>query len=418
MLVRYYPRAGAFVTACMTVAMCVPLSGGAAEWSAEPSVRLRREYNDNINLTLQPHNSVNGSIITPKLDFGARAEIWQINATAELSRRRYSGESDLDRDDNTFRLASQYATERDTWRLEGNRTLDSVLSDELTSADIGVVQVQKRRESHGISPSWTRTLTETMQLQLAYQLNDVSYANGQSVGLYDYRYSYTTARLTNYLSEQTQVFVTGGYSAFHVPATGFDSVGRIFQIGIARNFSETLQGSVLAGARRTESLTQGGQPIYTRISTIFGDLLVQTGVTTDVRSEETSATFNGSLDKKFEKSRMNLTLSRSLDPSGSGGQVEQDSLDFRLNHPLTSRFELLFSAYALKSRTLESNISSNDRRYYYVEPGAYWHLSQEWKLSVGYRYTNLRREYEPKDATSNSVYLTLAYYPLKMSISR
>lgn len=271
MLVRYYPRAGAFVTACMTVAMCVPLSGRAAEWSAEPSVQLRREYNDNINLTLQPHNSVNGSVITPKLDLGSRTEIWQINGTAELSRRRYSGESGsgLDRDDNTFRLASQYATERDTWRLEGNRTLDSVSSDELTSADTGVVQVQKRRESHGISPSWTRMMTETMQLQLTYQLNNVSYVNSQSVGLYDYGYRVATARLTNQVSEQNLVFVTGGYSAFHVPATGFDSVSRTLQAGISRNFSETMQGTLLAGARRTESLTQGGKPIYTRISTIF-----------------------------------------------------------------------------------------------------------------------------------------------------
>lgn len=411
------------MTACMTVAMCVPLSGGAAEWSAEPSVRVRREYNDNINLTLQPHNSVNGSIITPKVDFGSRAEIWQINATAELSRRRYSGESGLDQDDNTFRLASQYATERDTWRLEGTKTLDSVSSDKLTSADTGVVQVQKRRENHGISPSWTRMLTETMQLQLAYQLNNVSYVNSQNIGLYDYRYRVATARLTNWVSEQNQVFVTGGYSAFHVPATGFDSVSRTLQAGISRNFSETMQGTLLAGARRTESLTQGGKTIYQRSFGFDANgnlviFLVPVGVTADVRSEETSVTFNGSLEKKFEKSRVNMTVNRSLDPSGSGGQVEQNSLDFRLNRPLTSRFQLLFNAYALKSRAVEGNISSNDRRYYYVEPGAFWQLSQEWNLSVGYRYTNLRREYESKDATSNSVHLMLAYYPLKMSISR
>ncbi len=386
-------------------------------------MRVRREYNDNISLTLQPHNSVNGSVITPKLDFGSRTEIWQINGSAELSRRRYSGVSGLDRDDDTFRLASQYATERDTWRLEGTQTLDSVFSDELTSADTGVVQVQKRRESHGISPSWTRMLTETMQLQLAYQLNNISYVNSESVGLYDYRYRVATARLTKQVSEQNQVFVTGGYSAFHVPATGFDSVSRILQAGMSRNFSETMQGTLLAGARRTESLTQGGKTIYQRALGFdaSGNLvffLVPVGVTTDVRSEETSVTFNGSLEKKFEKSRMNLTLSRSLDPSGSGGQVEQDSLDFRLNRPLTSRFQLNLDAYALKSRAVEGNISSNDRRYYYVGPGAYWQLSQEWNMSAGYRYTNLRREYESKDATANSVYLTLAYYPLKMSISR
>ena len=380
----------------------------------EPSVRVRYEYNDNITLTTQPHKSVNGNLIAPKVELGSRAEAWQINGTAEITRRRYPGESSLDRDDNTFKLASQYSIARDTWRLEGTRTLDSVLSEEL-SADTGAVQVQKRRETHGVSPEWTRMLTDKTQMQLAYNLSDISYVNGENVGLYDYRYSVASLRLSHQTSERSQIFATAAYSAFHVPATGFDSVSRIFQAGVARNFSETLQGSLMAGVRKTESLTQGGKPIY---EPFFLGGLIQTGVTADTRREETSPTLNASLDKKFEKSSMNLTATRSLDPSGSGGQVEQDSFDFRWNRPVTSRFQFKFNAYTLNSRTVEGNISNNDRVYSYAEPGAYWQMSSEWVVNVSYRYTHTKRENEAKAATANAVYLTLAYYPLKMSISR
>lgn len=141
-------------------------------------------------------------------------------------------------------------------------------------------------------------------------------------------------------------------------------------------------------------------------------------MTTDIHSEDTGLTFNGSLEKKFEKSRVNMTVNRSLDPSGSGGQVERDSFEFRLNRPLTSRFQFYLNAYTFKSRTVEGNISNDDIRYYHIEPGTLWQLSREWNLNVAYRYINLKREYESKAATANFIYLTVAYYPLKMSISR
>ena len=402
MLVRYYPGAGVFVTVCVAVAVCVPMSCGAAEWSAEPSVRVRREYYDNYNQTVEQHHSVSGYMIGPKLVLGSRAEAWQINGSAELSHWRYPGDSSLDRDDNTFNLVSQYATERDIWRLEGTSVRDSVFTYDRASADTGTVQVPTLRETHGISPSWTRMLTETMQLQLAYQLNDVSYVNGQSVGLYDYRYGVTTARLTSQLSEQNQVIVIGGYSAFHVPSTGFDSINRNIQIGASRTFSESMQGTLLAGARRTESLTQGGKIIYRRELDpyefiVFGRIayiLVPVGVTTDTRSEKTGSTFNGSLEKKFERSQVNLTLARSLDPSGSGGQIEQDSIEFRWRRQMTSGFQFSLNVNTQNSRIVEGNISNNDRKYYYVEPSVYWQLSPEWTLSGAYRHTNLKRDYE------------------------
>ena len=39
----------------------------SAEWSAEPSVTLRQDYNDNINLTSAPHKPVWGTILSPAI---------------------------------------------------------------------------------------------------------------------------------------------------------------------------------------------------------------------------------------------------------------------------------------------------------------------------------------------------------------
>ncbi|WP_372521494.1 surface lipoprotein assembly modifier [Sulfuricaulis sp.] len=418
MPVRHHFGVYVFMAACLSATLSMPLVCGAAEWTVEPSALFGLIYNDNINLTTQPHDSVNGNVITPRLDLGMHTQAWQVTGSAEASRIRYSGDSGLDRNDNAFSLSSAYHSERNTWQLDANSTRDTPLAGQQTSADTGAVQTQTIRESHGFSPSWTRMLTENIKLQLMYQLNDTSYVNGQSVGLYDYRYSTASTTLSNQLSENSQVFVTGSYSSFHVPATGNDSTTRSFQVGITQNFSESMKGTLQAGARRTETLIQGGQPVYTRFSTPFGVVLIQTGVTSDARSQVTSSVFSGSLEKKYELTRMSASLSRSLVPSGSGSVVLQDSFDFGLNREITSRLSAFINLNSLKISNDQSNISNNNNVYYHAETGVNWAWSQEWSLNMSYGYSRVKRESEDKAATGNAVYLTLIYRPLKTSISR
>ena len=61
----------------------------SAEWAARPSIRTGLEYNDNPQLTIQPHDSVHGYTIAPKLDLSVNSEIWQIMGSMEASRKRY-----------------------------------------------------------------------------------------------------------------------------------------------------------------------------------------------------------------------------------------------------------------------------------------------------------------------------------------
>jgi len=212
--------------------------------------------------------------------------------------------------------------------------------------------------------------------------------------------------------------VTGSYSSFNTPATGNDSTTRFFQVGITQNFSESTQGTLAAGARRTETLTQGGYPVYTRFSTPFGDVLIQTGVTSDARIEDTSSVFSGSLEKKYELTSINMSFSRSLAPSGSGSEVEQDSFDFRLNRIMTPHLSAYINLNSVIVRDDQGNISNNNRPYYHAELGANWTWTQELSLNMSYGYSRVKREFEDKAAIANSARLTLIYRPLKMSISR
>ncbi len=408
-----------FIVTSMLASLTLPVKGGAAEWTAEPAVKMRREYNDNFRLSIFPQKSVNGSIITPALDLGVAGPVWNIGFGAEATQRRYSGQEGLDRDDSLLKLSSLYKTERSTWQLNASRARDSAVTSEQVDADTGTVQTLKDRETDTVTPSWIWMYSQRTKLQLAYQQTEVAYdENSLGAGLYDYRYRTVSATLANQLSERNQVFMSAGYSEYHVPITGFDSETRNVQAGITRNFTESTKGTLQAGQRRTESFTKGGTPTYTYFSTASGIFRIQTGVTQDTRTQSTGSVFSGNLEKKSESTDWNFLLSRALNPSGSGGQVEQDTFGLKLNNRLSPRIGMHVDGGALKVRTEEGNISNSERTFYDLGVGVFWQWRREWGVGTNYRYAHVKRVYENEAADSNSVNLTLIYRPLKMSISR
>jgi hypothetical protein len=411
-----------FIVTGMLVTLAMPRPGTAAEWTAEPAVTARHEYSDNINLSARQRNSVRGSFITPSLDLGVNTPIWHLSGGVSATQRRYSGQAGLDRDDEASRLSAAYGTERNRWQLSASRSLISLLSSDLISSDTGVVQAQQQTETKTITPTWTWNYSERTLLQVMYQQSDVSYENTRSASLYDYDYRSATATLSNQISVLNRIFVTGGYSRFHVPDTEFDSDTRSLQVGATRNFSPTTQGTLQAGLRNTESFTRGGNPIFTRFSTIINgevvDVLVQTGVTQDSRRESTSSVFSGSLERKFEKTLARLAMNRTLSPSGSGGQTEQDVVSFYFRNPLSPRLTLSVNANWQKTSAFEGNVSNNDLTYYNFSSGIDWRWLRDWSVGMDYKYAHVNREHENAAADSNSVGLSLIYRPVKTSISR
>ena len=412
-------------SACLIVTPGLSVIVRAAEWTAEPAITGRYEYNDNINLSIQPHSSVRGSFLTPSLDLAVNMPVWQVSAGLSATQRRYSGQAGLDRDDKTSWLSTAYQTERHTWQLAASRSLDSLLSTDIITPDTGVAQAQLQTETRSISPSWIWRYSELTTLKAVYQQSTISYDEDiLNSSLYNYDYWATTARLSRQITEVNEIFVTGGYSRFRVPNTGFRSDTRSFQVGATRTFSETVQGTLQAGRRSTESLTRGGNPIYTLYSFIdpisgqIVDIKVQTGVTQDSREENTGAVFDGNLERKFERALARLTLSRSLNPTGSGGQSVQDTLGLIISHPLKERMTFSMNANLLETSYISGNITNTGLTYYDLSPGLNWQLLRDWTLGLNYRYAHVKRVSESESGKSNSVYSFVTYRPTKLSVSR
>jgi hypothetical protein len=419
-----------FAVSFGVMAMSVfPPSAFAEEWFMTPSLRLSYEQNDNIRMTLQPHKTVHGSIIAPRVDLGVQSEIWGITGSAEIARKRYSGEPDLNRDFETFRLSSLYKTERNSFLLDASRVNDAAISGELVDPDIGRTTTQKSRRTESVQPMWRWSITERAQIQLGYQLSEASYVDGESVGLYDYRNRTATATWSYMLSPRSQFFFTASNSRFRVPevslesqipsvSQNFTAIHRVnsrtpsYRVGIGHTFSATMSGTIMVGRRKTST----DREVFNCAP--FTPTLYQC-IFNLTETHDTGTTFSGDLRKEFEKFSISAKLSRDIAASGLGTEVEWDTLNIQIDRPFTARLKGTLTASANNSRHLaDADVSNVDMKYYYIQPALQWFWTREANLSLAYRYNHLKQEDEDQAAQSRAIYLSLVYTWAKYSISR
>ncbi len=385
----------------------------AAEWSISPSFSMQGDYDSNILLTTQSHDSVTSTTVSPRLDLGVASSNWQLTGGAELTRRRFPGRNDLNSDAQNLNLGSFYRTERSVWQLNAESASTFYLVDRAINSDIGLFSVNTGFDRKSITPSWTWSATELTQLQLMYSQNDISYVNGQANGLYDYRSSTLSLKLSTQWDMYTQVYVSPAYSYFRVPATTFESKTTSGEVGVTHTFSQTTSGALSVGGRNTSS-----ERVIRPCALFIGpDCFLF--VDQRIYSRDASSIYSASFDKQFEVVHLSASIKRSFDPSALGQQVRTDLATISIGRPLTPTLDGTLTMVGQKINSETGDTSGvDDRRFYQIEPSLRWRWSPEWNIAAAYRYTHLRRVSETKAATSNSAYLTVRYQWPKISISR
>lgn len=392
-----------------------------------PSFRLEGERNDNFSLTTLPHTSVTGTLVSPRIDLGVQAPVWQINGSAEFVRQSYSDRSSLGRDSQQYRLFSKYMTERTTWSLGGSRSYAPMLVGNVLDPDVGISQLRKERKSSGYAPAWAWTMTERTQLQLGYQNSDITYEDGQIFSLFDYTTRGITASLSNQLSFLTSISINLGYSIFEVPANGFESKSASLNGGLSHSFSDTLKGSFSVGAQKTQSEGIIKDCILKNTTGVnlvspTGEIIPPGGCVqfsnVPTIQDQTSTLMGASIDKQFDVTRFSVNFNRSIVPSGSGILVQTDVLNFQASRLFSPSLTGSLSAGIYDISSSFGAASGADRRLIYVNPGLSWQLTQRWKLESSFRYNVLKSENDPNDAVGRAVSLNFSYQGSRVSISR
>lgn len=424
---KTYPRINlAIVALALTTASgCVV----AAEWSVEPTVTLRQEYNDNINLTALPHKAVWGTILSPAITFSGKSETLEVSGGAQLNFNRYTGAKGLDSDDRIFAFASQLINERNTWGLNVTSRRDSTRATE--QASTGNVLPRAQRNALVITPSWVHSLTDRLTLRLEYTINNVTYDDGATVGLVDSKYEGVVASAVYLLTDTDKLTLSGAHSKSTSIGSSVSNTDEI-RAGITHAFSETLQGDVQVGMRRTTStyLTDvyscpgiRGTPI--KLGSVYqcaekfgaGYAVFGAAQLVDPRTSTSGTSLNLGLSKKMgETDSLTARLSRDISPSGRGLLIETDHLSLgyskRFSETLSGSINTDLYRYRYPS------IANSGGQYFTIAPTLSWQLSEWWFLDSGLQYANQKIEGATTSVSSNLIYGSIRYNWPKIAVSR
>lgn len=386
--------------------------GGAAhgaEFSATPSVSLYSEYNDNLQLTTQPHDSIWSFDLSPRLSLARRTERSSVKLDGRADLRRYLGHSSYDTDDVSLDLSSHYATELDRWSLAASAVRNTTLTGELEASGVlGGKRIPRR--SYGFNPSWTRQVDAQTSVQLAYNLSDVSYPGSTSYT--NYRYQEVDGSVIRQWNAKTQISFTALGSRFESPASQSKTDTLGMQAGLTYSFSENAQGSVTAGWRSSK----GSGLLKERVAVPFPPyyLVIERNQTTT----STGALLSASWEQRFERGTATVSLSRNLSPGGLGVLYQTDQATLHAVRHFAPTTDLTLDIVAVQNSAAQGGTSGTNRKYISVSPGIRWRLTPWWLMAAHYQYRRQKYVSVANSASGNSVSLSIQYTWPRWSASR
>lgn len=372
--------------------------GQGAEWSVEPSVSAKGEYDSNLLISPGAQEGTSSYWISPGAKFAGSTESLKVSGKVASDFVQFYGGIERTNINLFFPLSALYRGERSTWGFDGGFTRDNTLMGELLQT--GLVLSFTQRNLWDVAPTWTYNITERLSIQSGYRFLDASYENGLSIGLVDYRVHSGNAGVSYRANETDSVQISGIVSEFRAPQ-GNNLVSDIY--------GAQLSGSHVFSERTT--FTVGGGPRF-----------VSNSVGTGVDSLYSSAivwVYNADLTTRTERTNIDLRISREILPSGFGLLVQTDRVGATVSHELTDNFTISLDGGAyLVNGLLYSTFFKPfpENLFIRVTPSMTWRLNEWWTVAGSYAYAQREIEEISQSAISNSARLMVTYSPAKLSV--
>ena len=366
-----------------------------AEWSAEPSLAVKGEYNSNLTLSSIP-GEVWGHWVSPAVRFAGSTERLEVSGRAAGDFVTYYGDQNRSLTNAFFPVVARYSAERDIFTLDGSFIRDNTLRTELQQT--GVVLGFTQRNSVSMSPSWTRKVTENLSFQLGYQFTSATYENAKTLGLFDYDVNGGNLGLSYKLTERDEMQLTGSYTRLNVTDVGLKSNNAGGSLSFTHAFSEITTVTAFGGPRFLDQ--------------------TQTIGSASLSANQVVWTFGGSIRTKWEDGRASLDGGREVNVSGLGFLLKTDRLGATVSKDLTETLTVSLSGQAIEAQALPIQGSGGTTRWINATPTITWRLNQWWTLDASYTYVDRMVDTTNELFHGNSTFLRLTYNMPKLSISR
>ncbi|BCA57135.1 conserved exported protein of unknown function [Nitrospira sp. KM1] len=372
----------------------------AAEWSAQPSLSVRGQYNSNLLLTSSPHEGVWGVWASPGMKFAGSTENFEMSGRTAADFVNYYGGENRSLTNLYFPISAKYTTQRETFGFDGGFIRDNTLMGELRQTGVAINFTQ--RNMWNLSPSWTHALTEQVSLQAGFQYVNTTYENGLQLGLVDYDLQGGSGAVIYSPGERDEFKLSFSYTDFHAPqANSLRSEIYNVQPSWTHGFSESISATIAGGPSLVHSAV-GAEPF---------------------RQSDRQTVWVGSanLKKQWEDASAQVEIGRDINPSGFGLLLKTDRLTMTLSKNVNERWTASLSGAYVMSSGLSTQTfrgSFPDNQYITVSPAVNWKIGEWWAVDFTYTYSDRQVKTFNDHATANIGSIMLTYFPPKLRMGR
>jgi opacity protein-like surface antigen len=394
----------------VALAAAVPSVAAAQAWVVQSGAAARGEFNDNYFFSTSDQQSAFTATVAPFVTAVRQTETSDATAFLAVGLNRVWGPSPTtDYVSGRLGLNGAAYDERSVWA--GAITLSRAPLLQLAQTQAGTTLVRANTNAANVNGAYSYTLAERWWIGAVagwYQ-NDYDTVEGAQGTLSDNRGYLAGATLDHRYSDRTGFKAATMFSNYISDITRSNVVTTT--LGVAHQVSPQLTLSASVGGFWSETESE-----ETAFACPAAPVLCRTGLVQPVlvssgdRRRDSGPLYGGGISYDFtEGTRLAVTLSQSIDPSGTGTIVKNTDAAAAFSHRFSERVtgRLGISYTRTKLPTALSGSFAND--YYAGEVGASFQLAEHWILEAGYRYVRAEYEDDPFRPASNVVFVSIAY---------
>jgi hypothetical protein len=396
------PRAYAHA-ATWAVLLTFPALAGAATLSSDGSAALSLDYDSNPLLLPSHTRSAEAAALLVNLPLTYTSDAQSFDLLPRFRYAQTHGASEL---------LTDYEYLDADWRLNGERNSlissagwhrDSTFYNTYESAALRGRDLPRLEETAGLA--WQRTLSERSNLQLSGSWDQVGYSAVSGLRLYNYSDVQGSIQYVRALSERWSWTTSTGISRYQQRGSETSNQNRFLQSSLSWVLTERWSTTAQLGYSRLNSSAQAF--ICCAIASTSSGLSL---VLIPVAQESSAGTLDYSLSIQRQSERLNwsLSASRSVQPSGLGVPLTQESVNLGASVPWTERLTV---GTTLNATRLSDALASRGQvsRGMYGDFGLYanWQWTELWTVGLLGTYRIQRALAQAPQESNVNVALTL-----------
>ena len=373
----------------VTISMMSWQSVIAAEWSVEPSISARTNFNNNVWVSEKSKNQILDVRIKPSLKFNRESENSLLSLETSWAQKKYISKDDETRGLFGAKIDFKKEWSKQLFQVDAAYIEISTINSETTDGNKTLIETIRTEKK--ITPLWRTLITSNFSLDLSMRYSSVEFEKTEQQW-FDYRNISPSLTGIYQITENLQWNIATGASRYELADFDYAVDSLFLQTGVRLGLNEISNAGLVLGAQR----------IHSELKQIS-----QSNDTETIINNSAQFTLEADYGLTFEKGNISFMLSRNLTPTSQGNVQYTDQGQILTKY---SWSENLFSSLKLSAEKRDNiNNASNTANQYKTiatHVRTSWQKNENWRLTLSYRW--LIRKYDRQNTWIDSHKITLS----------